>query len=256
MFSGGHAVFAQDQIAQIGAAGLTIFIGATVCCAAAISGDTMQDLKAGQLVGATPRYQTWMQLCGVIASGVILIPVLSLLYEAYGIAGHLPRTDMDPAQVLAAPQASLMQSVALGVFAQQLEWRLISLGVIVGALIIALDNYLRLRSSDWRVPVMAVAVGIYLPLSLTLTIFIGGLVHALHTRADQNLRDSSVLFASGLIAGEALMGIVLAIPFAIWQSSSVLQILNDTHSPWLTLAGVIVIVYVCYQLWNSGQEKE
>jgi len=256
LLSGGQAAFAQDQVAQISAAGLTIFIGATVCCAAAISGDTMQDLKAGQLVGATPRYQTWMQLFGVIASGIILIPVLELLYEAYGIAGHMPRVDMDPSQALAAPQASLMQSVALGVFAQQLEWQLITVGIMVGSVIIAVDGYLRMRSSSWRLPVMAVAVGMYLPLSLTLPIFIGGLIHGIHVRRNRQTSDASVLFASGLIAGEALMGIVLAIPFAIWQSTSVLQVLDNKTSPWLTSAGVVVIVCVCYLLWKSAQEKE
>ena len=102
---------------------------------------------------------------------------------------------------------------------------------------------------------MAIAVGMYLPLSLTLPIFIGGLVHALHSRQDRPLGDGSILFASGLIAGEALMGIILAIPFAIWQSTSVLHVLDNMTSPWLTIAGVVVIVYVCYLLWKSSQEK-
>ena len=80
----------------------------------------MQDLKAGQLVGVSPRYQTWMQLIGVVAAGLILIPVLSLLYEAYGFLGYMPRENMDTTQALAAPQASLMKSVALGVFSGSL----------------------------------------------------------------------------------------------------------------------------------------
>ena len=70
------------------------------------------------------------------------------------------------------------------------------------------------------------------------------------------MSDASVLFASGLIAGEALLGIVLAIPFAIWQSTSVLHVLDNMTSPWLTIAGGVVIVYVCYLLWKSGQENE
>lgn len=255
LISGGRDTFAQDQLAQISAAGLTIFIGATVCCAAAISGDTMQDLKAGQLVGATPRYQTWMQLLGVAAAGIILIPVLELLYQAYGIAGHLPRADMDPAQALAAPQASLMQSVALGVFSQQLEWSLILVGVMVAVIIILLDSYLRYRSAAIRIPVMAVAVGMYLPLSLTVPIFLGGFVHYLQARRHQPMNDSAILFASGLIAGEALVGVLLAIPFAIWQSTTVLRVFDNIASWWLTMVGVIVIVYVCYLLWKSSQEK-
>ena len=255
LLSGGHEAFAQDQVAQTAAAALTIFIGATVCCAAAISGDTMQDLKAGQLVDATPRYQTWMQLLGVIAAGVILIPVLELLYEAYGIAGHLPRADMDPSQALAAPQASLMQSVALGVFAQQLEWQLIIVGTMVGIVIIVIDSLLRINAVTFRIPVMAVAVGMYLPLGLTVPILFGGLIHYWHSRRQPGLHEGSVLFASGLIAGEALMGIVLAIPFAIWQSTTILYVFDNLASSWLTIIGVVVIVYVCYLLWKSGQEK-
>ncbi len=255
LLSGGADVFAAEQGKQIAAAALTIFIGATVCCAAAISGDTMQDLKAGQLIGATPRYQTWMQIFGVLTAGVILIPVLSLLYDAYGISGHLPRADMDPAQALAAPQASLMQSVALGVFAQKLEWGLLISGMLVAIVLIIVDLWLKQRAAHIRIPVMAVAVGMYLPLSLTTPIFIGGLVHYLLSRRTTTISDKSILFASGLIAGEALMGIVLAIPFAIWQSTTILYVFENVSSTWLTMAGAIVIVWVIYLLWNSGQES-
>ena len=126
----------------------------------------------------------------------------------------------------------------------------------MGPVILALDAYLRVKSYHWRLPVMAVAVGMYLPLSLTLPIFLGGLVHALHSRRNHTMSDASVLFASGLIAGEALLGIILAIPFAIWQSTSVLHVLDNMASPWLTIAGVVVIVYVCYLLWKSSEENE
>jgi len=255
LISGSADVFVAAQQKQIAAAALTIFIGATVCCAAAISGDTMQDLKAGQLVGASPRYQTWMQLFGVVAAGILLIPVLDLLYDAYGISGHLPRADMDPAQALAAPQASLMQSVALGVFSQQLEWGLMISGMVFAVVIIIIDVYLKHRDSPVRIPVMGVAVGMYLPMSLTVPIFIGGLVHSLVTRKNAAVNDKSILFASGLIAGEALMGVVLAIPFAISQSTTVLYVFENVSTAWLTFAGAVVIVWLVYLLWKSGQES-
>ncbi len=255
LLSGGADYLVQNETAQWRAAALTLFIGATVCCAAAISGDTMQDLKAGQILGAAPRYQTWMQLLGVIVAGVILIPILQLLYDAYGIAGHMPRDDMDTSQALAAPQASLMQSVTMGVFARQLEWGLISLGMVAGVIIIIIDNLLQRYATGLRLPVMAVAVGMYLPLGLTVPIFIGGLIHFVVNRRRRELSKTPVLYSSGLIAGEAIVGILLAIPFALWQSTSVLYLLENPQTGWLTLAGVVVIVYVCFQLWkvSSGE---
>ena len=205
LLSGGADYLVQNETAQWRAAALTLFIGATVCCAAAISGDTMQDLKAGQILGAAPRYQTWMQLLGVIVAGVILIPILQLLYDAYGIAGHMPRDDMDTSQALAAPQASLMQSVTMGVFARQLEWGLISLGMVAGVIIIIIDNLLQRYATGLRLPVMAVAVGMYLPLGLTVPIFIGGLIHFVVNRRRRERSNTPVLYSSCLIAGEAIV---------------------------------------------------
>jgi putative OPT family oligopeptide transporter len=249
---GGRAQFDLQPGLQLQAAGLTIIIGAIVCCAAAIAGDTMQDLKAGQIVGATPRYQTWMQLLGVVAAGLILIPVLTLLYEAYGFMGHLPRAGMDNSQALAAPQASLMQSVALGVFRESLEWDLMFIGMIFAAIIITLDLTLKQLGKPFRIPVMAVAVGMYLPITLSATIFIGGLIaHLLRTRSEEE-NQQATLFASGLIAGEALIGILLAVPFAIVQDTSFFYLVSDTSQLWVTLLGVLLVSYVCYMLLKSG----
>lgn len=251
--SGGHDYFSQPGQSPIMAATLTILIGATVCCAAAISGDTMQDLKAGQILNASPRYQTWMQLLGVVISGVILIPVLELLYEAYGIAGHMPRAGMDVSQALTAPQASLMKSVTLGVFSRQMEWPLMITGMLIGGMVIAIDGVLRHKASSFRIPVMAVAVGMYLPVSLTTAIFVGGMVSHMLAGRLQRSSDAPVLYASGLIAGEALMGILLAVPFAIWQSTSILYLFDELPAGLLTAMGVIVIVYVSYGLWKSSE---
>lgn len=249
---GGQSEFAAQQGLQLQAAGLTIIIGAVVCCAAAIAGDTMQDLKAGQIVGATPRYQTWMQLLGVIAAGLILIPVLTLLYEAYGFLGYMPRADMDSTQALAAPQASLMKSVALGVFSESLEWGLIIIGMMVAVLFIVIDLFLKRIMSRVRIPVMAVAVGMYLPITLSTPIFIGGLVAYFLRNASSDKQQQGTLFASGLIAGEALIGILLAIPFAIVQDTRYFYIVEDTKQGWITLLGVAVIGYVCYMLYRTG----
>ena len=204
-----------------------IMIGAVVCCAAAIAGDNMQDLKAGYILGATPWKQQVMQGVGVAASAVVIAPVLMLLLEAYGIG---PAT-ADKPNSLAAPQAALMASVASGVFGGGLPWAWVGAGALIGALIIFIDTRLAAANASFRAPVLAVAVGIYLPLELSVPIFIGGVVAWLAGKAhkargegdiEERLRGG-MLFAAGLITGEALLGILMAIPIAAAGSGSVIS---------------------------------
>ena len=184
-------------------AAAAILIGAVVCCAAAICGDNLQDLKTGNIVGATPWKQQVMQLVGVISSALTLGIVLTLLHEAYGIgSSDLP-----------APQAVLMTSVANGVFSGNLEWGMIYAGAVLGVLIIMLDQYQLKRGAEFRVPILAVAIGIYLPIELTLPIFVGGMLnHFAGKTASETGKNNGLLLASGLITGEALMAIFIAIP--------------------------------------------
>src|SRR5687767_12713274 len=137
-----------------------IMVGAVVCCAAAIGADTMQDLRAGYLLGATPWRQEAGQAMGVVAAVLVMAPILNLLQSAYGIGVR----DVEHPTALLAPQATLMASVARGVFEGGLPWTMIGLGVLVGAAIIAFDVYLEHRRAAFRAPVLAVAIGIYLPL--------------------------------------------------------------------------------------------
>ena len=184
-------------------AAAAILIGAVVCCAAAIGGDNLQDLKTGNIVGATPWKQQVMQLVGVVSSALTLGIVLTLLHEAYGIgSSDLP-----------APQAVLMTSVANGVFSGNLEWGMIYAGAVLGVLIIMLDQYQLKRGAEFRVPILAVAIGIYLPIELTLPIFVGGMLnHFAGKTASEAGKNNGLLLASGLITGEALMAIFIAIP--------------------------------------------
>ena len=198
-----------------------IIIGSVVCCAAAISGDNMQDLKAGRIVGATPWRQQVMELVGTTAGALVIAPVLMLLYKAYGFRGQ-PGAGPD---ALSAVQANLMASVAQGVFKGDLPWTYVFIGMGIAAAVIASDEYLKRIGSTFRTPVLAVTIGIYLPLELAVPIFLGGLIHyatkRFHTQrqtAKEQIEESSrngLLFASGLITGEALMGIILAIPIII-----------------------------------------
>ncbi|MDX1618559.1 MAG: oligopeptide transporter, OPT family, partial [Balneolaceae bacterium] len=245
------------------AAAAAVVVGGMVACAAAIAGDNMQDLKAGQLVGATPYKQQIMQIVGVAASALVIAPILSLLFNAYGLGGVFPREGMNPEEMLSAPQATLMQSVAEGVFAQNLEWTMIIIGALVAVAIIVVDKILEARDAEFRAPVLAVAVGIYLPLELTVPIFIGGVLAwyagkkiAERARAEgsdveeakTNSERKGLLFSSGLITGEALIGIILAIPFAIQESTDALRIVPESFAPyadWLGgIAGIFFIMWL------------
>src|SRR5687767_12766071 len=182
-----------------------IMVGAVVCCAAAIGADTMQDLRAGYLLGATPWRQEVGQALGVVSAVLVIAPILNLLESAYGIGARTP----EQPNALLAPQANLMASVARGVLEGGLPWTMIGLGVLVGAAIIALDVYLERRNASFRTPVLAVAIGIYLPLELAVPIFAGGLVSLLATRRNPTVDAGAprgLLFAAGLITGEALVG--------------------------------------------------
>ncbi len=191
-----------------------LVIGAVVCCAAAMGGDNLQDLKTGHLVGATPWKQQIMQIVGVLTGALVLVPVLSLLHAKYGI-GEPTSAHPHP---LSAPQATMMASLTRSVFGAGLPWPLVGLGAAIGALVIVLDGKLAARGSDFRLPVLAVALGIYLPLKLSAAIAVGGAIAALAKRAAAEGEEpsrSGLLFSAGLITGEALMGILLAMPIAL-----------------------------------------
>ncbi len=223
-------------------------IGAVVCCAAAIAGDNMQDLKAGHILGATPRKQQIMQIIGVVASALVISLVMSLLNNAYGFGPDSP---------LQAPQATLMQSIAEGVFGGGLPWDLIFIGVGIGVLIILADLYQKRRGSDFRIPVLAVAVGLYLPFELDSAIMLGGIIAWLISRyqkrngsdpaGSQISNQTGLLLASGLITGEALMGIGIAIPVAAKEDINALQLITQPFTGWI---GFLILIGICIWLYR------
>jgi len=193
-----------------------IYLAGLICSSAAIAGDNMQDLKCGHILGATPWRQQLFQVVGVIAAAFVIPFVLQVLDAGYGIGRPSP---VNPDAVpLAAPQAGLMQALASGIFGAGIEWNFIFMGFAVAVALIILDQIQARRGSSFRFPVLAVAVGIYLPLGLSVPIFVGGLLaHMIKSRSAsldaqgrQARENSGLLLASGLITGEALMGVAVA----------------------------------------------
>jgi putative OPT family oligopeptide transporter len=221
------------------AAAAAIMIGAVICCAAAIAGDNMQDLKAGFLLGATPWKQQLMQTIGVISAVLVMAPVLNLLLTAYGIG---PATEEQP-NSLTAPQATLMAAVANGVLGGELPWGLISIGAAIGIAVVIADESLKRRGSNIRMPALAVALGIYLPLELSVPIALGGLVSWLAGKKSL----PGTLVAAGLITGEALTGIFVAIPIVISGKPDVLAL---ETLPFGTALGLLIMFAVAGSIWR------
>jgi putative OPT family oligopeptide transporter len=243
---------------------LALFCTSVVVAVAAISNDNLQDLKTGWLVHATPWRQQTALIIGCVIGAVTIPPVLELLYEAYGFIGSLPREGMDPAQALAAPQASLMITIAQGLFSHTLDWTYIRIGVLVGAALIVFDWVLG-RFTRFRVPPLAVAMGVYLPPTVATALFVGALISwfvriRIRARtvaqgpgrvqaAEQASERTGTLFASGLIVGESLVGVVLAIvivgSMASGGGDAPLAVAGPGFAPIATGIGLLAFVLMC-----------
>ncbi|MCP4379178.1 MAG: oligopeptide transporter, OPT family [bacterium] len=241
-----------------------IIIGSVVCCAAAIAGDNMQDLKAGHILGATPWKQQVMQMVGTVSAALVIAPVMMLLMKANGFENHVSAR----AGALEAPQANLIASVAKGVFDGELPWMFVFIGMAFAVMIIIGDLILEARKAAFRMPVLAVAIGVYLPMRLAVPILIGGAIKAAISVRQRKRgtppegvkisEQRGILFASGLITGEALMGIALAIPIAIWGRDDILALAKNPWGAWpglVLLAGVATWLAVVASRTKNADEK-
>nr|WP_317429118.1 oligopeptide transporter, OPT family [uncultured Mitsuokella sp.] len=196
-----------------------IFTTSIIVAIACISNDNMQDLKTGYLVGATPWRQQVALLLGCVVGALVIAPVLNLLYQAYGFPGALPRPDMDPSQALAAPQAALMTTIAQGIFSSTLAWNYIYIGLGLGVVLVIVDQVLKRNTRSLCLPPLAVGMGIYLPPSVQTPLVVGAVLgyflrrHMTQKWGEEKAKAGfrrGTLFASGLIVGESIVGVVLA----------------------------------------------
>lgn len=235
------ATFAIKASGDTGITGMTgaIAIGSVICIVAAIAGDTSQDLKTGFLLGATPKKQQVGELIGIIAAGLAIGGVLYLLNAAWGYGGaEVP-----------APQATLMKMIVEGIMGGKLPWTLVFVGV-----------FLALGLEILRVPVMPFAIGLYLPIYLNATIMIGGVVRLLMDKrknVDEKTKErqatDGTLYCAGMIAGEGLVGIALAILAVAGINMDLSGSINLGNLGGVALMVVMILSLLKFSVWKKNK---
>lgn len=244
------AIFGQggDEATTRALVAFALFVTAIVFGVATISNDNLQDLKTGQLVGATPWKQQVALILGVLFGALVIPPILDLLNTTFGFQGAPGAGD----NALAAPQAALITAIAQGVLGGNLDWGLIGTGAGIGAGVIALDEALR-RSGKGSLPPLAVGMGIYLPMALTLLIPVGAIIGHGYNRWAARQGDPAfaermgVLAATGLIVGESLFGVAFAGIAAATGSPEALAVIGDNPlavpTGMAAFAGALLVLY-------------
>jgi putative OPT family oligopeptide transporter len=243
---------APTSVTQPALVAFALFITAIVFACATISNDNLQDLKTGQLVGASPMRQQIALIVGVVAGASVIPFVLNLLAKAYGFAGAA-NVGVVAANPLPAPQATLISALAKGVIGGSLEWKMIGIGALVGVGLIILDAVLG-AANKIRIPPLAVGIGIYLPMSATFAVVIGAVLsewytrRALKTPNPDRAERLGTLVASGLIVGESLWGVLNAGLIVGLSNDAPIGLVPETFAPgpWLGVlcfVGIIILLY-------------
>jgi putative OPT family oligopeptide transporter len=230
-----------------------LFITAIVFACATISNDNLQDLKTGQLVGASPMRQQIALIVGVGAGAAVIPSVLNLLAKAYGFAGAANIGVVAP-NPLPAPQATLISALAQGVIGGKLDWQMIGIGALVGVALIVIDAALG-AMKKLRIPPLAVGIGIYLPMSATFAVIIGALIsHWFNRKARATPNPGrterlGTLVASGLIVGESIWGVINAGLIVATSNDAPIGLVPESFrpAPWLGVFGFVVLVVWLYR---------
>jgi putative OPT family oligopeptide transporter len=229
-----------------------LFITAIVFACATISNDNLQDLKTGQLVGASPMRQQIALIVGVAAGASVIPFVLNLLAKAYGFAGA-PNVNVVAANPLPAPQATLISALAQGVIGGSLEWKMLGIGALVGLGLILLDTTLGIMKK-LRIPPLAVGIGIYLPMSATFAVIIGALISRWYDGRTRSMPNPGraerlgTLVASGLIVGESIWGVINAGLIVGFGKDAPIALVpeNFALAPWLGVIGFVGAIVWLY----------
>lgn len=252
-----------DPVVRATAVALALFTTAVVLTIATIANDNLQDLKTGQLVGATPWRQQVALVLGCVVGAVVIPPVLNLLQHAYGFAGAPLDPGMDPEKVLGAPQATLMATLATGILSGKLDWSMLGIGAIVGACLVIVDEVLKATTRRFRLPPLAVALGIYLPMTVTVPVSIGAFLAWLADRALERRAKAAgvpfatyadvpqrraMLLASGMIVGESLFGVAQAAIISATGNQEPLAVMGDGFAGAAEWLGGAVFLVAC--LWS------
>ncbi|MGE3191513.1 MAG: OPT family oligopeptide transporter, partial [Vicinamibacterales bacterium] len=237
-----------------------LFITSIVFACATISNDNLQDLKTGQLVGASPMKQQIALIVGVVAGASVIPPILNLLARAYGFAGA-PNLDVVSQNPLPAPQATLISALAQGVIGGDLNWTMIGIGALVGVGLILLDAGLG-AAKKLRLPPLAVGIGIYLPMSATFAVVVGSIVghwyngRAAATRDPGRSERLGTLVASGLIVGESLFGVLNAGLIVAFSSDAPIALVSAGFAPAALLGPVAFVGLVAWLYsWMLGRTR-
>ncbi len=234
-----------------------LLVTAVVFGIATISNDNLQDLKTGQLVGATPWRQQVALVFGVFFGSLVIPPVLSLLNQAYGFAGA-PGAG---ANALPAPQAALISALAKGVLGGTLDWRMIGYGAIAGVLIAALDRVLR-KTRGKGCPPLAVGLGIYLPMQTSLLVVVGAVAGWFYDRRAKLTGDPEghermgVLLATGLIVGESLFGVALAALVVGTGSDGPLAVTPESFAPTALILAPVLFALLAVWLYRRAARAQ
>jgi putative OPT family oligopeptide transporter len=229
-----------------------LFVTAIVFACATISNDNLQDLKTGQLVGASPMRQQIALIVGVAAGASVIPFVLNLLAKAYGFAGA-PNVNVVAANPLPAPQATLISALAQGVIGGKLEWKMLGIGAAVGIGLVLLDAALG-AMKKLRIPPLAVGIGIYLPMSATFAVIIGAVISRWYdgrSRAMPNpdrAQRLGTLVASGLIVGESIWGVINAGLIVGFSKDAPIALVPESFAlaPWLGVVGFVGAIVWLY----------
>ena len=242
---------------------LVILLVGFIGFSAVITNENIQDFKSGQIVGATPYKQQISLFIGVICAMILAPFMINLVFNAYGIAGVVPHSGIDPNNTLSAPQASAIAMITKNVLHGSQDWNLMGLGILIGAITFTLD-LIGKKTGKFRTPAIMMGLGLYLPPDLVTGLFIGGMISVFIKRRHHKLQDEigvdavkrlenrTNILICGLVAGESLMGLILAVPFVIKQSSDALRIVGEGFEGTSQVLSLIVIVLLVRYIYRTA----